>query len=95
MSVIRDRVAISGISDLLTQALVGGLFDAIDAGTNISADCNLYTGLSTCNVNIATYVPADQSMRVSWTCICGVGDDPAVDPVTGACTPCAAGAAPR
>ncbi len=78
---------------MLTQALVGGLFDATDVGTNISTDCGLYNGLSTCDVPVSTYVQAEQSLRISWTCICSVGDDPTVNPVTGACTPCIAGAA--
>ena len=79
--------------DPLTQAMVGGLFTASDARTAVSNDCGLSAGLSSCTVNISAYATTGQSIRIGWTCVCGVGDNPTVDPISGACTTCPAGAA--
>ena len=77
--------------------MVGNLLEATDIGANISTYCALSSSLPSCIVELSTYaytIPAGQSVRIDWTCICGVGNDPTVDPTTGACTPCVAGAAP-
>ena len=77
------------------QALVGGLTSSTDVTNSIRDYCNLDQDTSYCPVPILNFnMTATQSLRVSWTCICGVGNDPTIDPTTGVCTPCLAGASP-
>ena len=76
------------------QALVGDLISATDVAAALTTDCTLARGQSFCNVKVSDYVTMAQSIRISWTCICGLGMDPTVDPITGACTPCKPGATP-
>jgi len=82
------------------QALAGELLDAVDVTSAVNKNCaqgNLTQPFSSCGVHTSSYglVPGQgQSLRVSWTCICGAGNAPTVDPITGACTQCLAGAKP-
>ncbi len=85
---------------MILQALVGELLDAKDIASDITAYCEQYPfgqpfnscGVYTDNNNGFYAVGTGHSLRISWTCICGVGDAPTVDPITGACTQCPAGA---
>ena len=80
------------------QALNGGLLDAKDITGGVQTFCQLVAGFvpsSYCPLNATSgfyYTAPGDSLRVSWSCICGAGDAPTVDPITGACTPCPAGA---
>ena len=83
------------------QASAGTLLEATDHTGDINKYCgllNYFQPFSSCTLYLSTLgyftVSPGESLRVSWTCICGVGNAPTVDPITGACTPCPAGAKP-
>ncbi len=78
-----------------SQAQAGAVLAATDVSAAVSSNCTLDVGVPTCNISTTTpgyALTAGQTLRVDWTCICGQGNAPAMDPVTGACTPCMAGA---
>ena len=78
-----------------TQALAGAVLTATDVSSTIATHCDLADGQSQCLLQlpyIGYDLPSGQTLRVDYTCICGKGNAPGVDPVTGACTPCTAGA---
>ena len=82
------------------QALAGAVLTATDISDQVSSYCGLTSGVSSCTIGTAYdyggyVVPAGQTLRVDYTCLCGAGNAPPVDPVSGACTPCTAGAPRR
>ena len=78
--------------------MVGELLEAMDVTSTVNSYCSFSTygqPFSSCGLYTQSGYPnveTGQTLRLSWTCICGVGNAPTVDPITGACTQCSAGA---